>query len=291
MQRLIEKANVLIEALPYIQEFRDSIVVVKAGGSFMEDAAAMRGVLRDLVFMECAGMRPVLVHGGGKAISARLKAENVETRFINGLRYTCEKTIRVVDDVLHNVINAELVRITDELGGRPYALSGKNVLRTERMMEKDENSGAELDLGFVGRVVNVDTEQILWVLNRKQVPVITPLGKDMNGVVYNVNADMAACQIAALLKARKLVFLSDVPGILRDAKDSNSLISTVRTSEVEALVSAGTISGGMVPKVRSAVEAIAAGCRQVHMIDGRLPHSMLLEIFTDTGIGTQILAG
>lgn len=289
MQQLIQKADVLIEALPYIQEFRDAIVVVKAGGSFMEDATAMRSVLRDLVFMECAGMRPVLVHGGGKAISARLKEAKIESRFISGLRYTCEQTIKVVDEVLHNVVNAELVRVMGEHGGRPYALSGKNVLRAERIKEKDEKTGEALDLGYVGRVVNVDTEQIHWVLKREQVPVITPLGRDMNGVVYNINADMAACQIAAMLKAKKLVFLSDVPGILQNPKDEKTLISTIRVKEVDALVSGGVISGGMVPKVRSAVEAIQAGCQKVHMIDGRLEHSLLLEIFTDRGIGTQIL--
>lgn len=288
MQRLIEKAEVLLEALPYIQQFRDAVVVVKAGGSFMEDTAALRGVLRDIVFMECAGMRPLLVHGGGKAISARLKQELVETRFINGLRYTCEKTIRVVDDVLHNVINADLVRTMSELGGKPRAVSGKNVLRAERIQEKNE-AGEALDLGFVGQVVSVDTEHLRWVLNREEIPVITPLGRDMNGVVYNINADMAACAIAGELKARKLVFLSDVPGILRDAKDPATLISTIRRSEVDRIIADGVVAGGMVPKLRSAVEAIVAGTQKVHMIDGRVPHSLLLEIFTDQGIGTQIV--
>jgi acetylglutamate kinase len=288
MKQLIEKATVLIEALPYIQQFRDSLVVVKAGGSFMEDARALRGVLQDLVFMECAGMRPVLIHGGGKAISARLKQEQVETRFINGLRYTCEKTIRIVDDVLHNTINAELVRTIRDLHGRPCAVSGKNVLRAQKHVETDA-AGQPVDLGFVGRVVNVDTEQIRWIIGREEIPVITPLGRDMNDVVYNINADMAACTLAAELRARKLVFLSDVPGLLRNPQDDASLISTVRRSEVERLVAEGVVAGGMVPKLRSAAEALDAGCRQVHMIDGRIPHSLLLEIFTDQGIGTQIV--
>ena len=288
MQHLIEKAEVLIEALPYIQEFRDRTIIVKAGGSFMENADALRGVLQDIVFMQCAGMRPVLVHGGGKAISARLKAEKVETRFINGLRYTCDKTIRIVDDVLHNVINAELVRAIRELHGRPYSVSGKNVLRAERYAERDEN-GNEVDLGFVGRVVNVDTEQLRWVTGRAEIPVITPLGRDLNGVVYNINADMAACTIAGQMKAHKLVFLSDVPGILRNPKDETSLISTIHCSEVEPLIVEGVVAGGMVPKLRSAVEALKAGCQKVHLIDGRIAHSLLLEIFTDKGIGTQIV--
>ena len=288
MQKLIQKANVLIEALPYIQSFRDSTVVVKAGGSFMENTEALRGVLKDLVLLECFGMRVVLVHGGGKAINARLKAEKVETKFINGLRYTCDKTIRIVDDVLHHTINAELVDTIRELGGRPFPVSGKCVLRAERIYEKDEQ-GHQLDLGFVGQVVNVDTEQIGWITARKEIPVVTPLAKDMNGIVYNINADMAACKVAAMLKARKLVFVSNVPGILSDAKDETTLISTIRASEVPAMIADGTLSGGMLPKVNSAVAALTAGCEKVHLIDGRIAHSLLLEIFTDQGIGTQII--
>ncbi len=289
MEQLIEKAAVLIEALPYIQDFRNSVVVVKFGGSAMEDPACTRGVLRDIVFMECAGMKPVIVHGGGKAISARLKEAGIPTRFINGLRYTCEKTIKVVDDVLHNEVNAELVQMMAEMHGKACMVSGKNVLRAEKVNTTDAETGAELDLGFVGQVVNVDTEQLRWVLARGEVPVITPLGSDMDGRVYNINADMAACQIAAQLRARKLVFLSDVPGVLRDAKDESSLISTIRADQVDALVEEKVIQGGMIPKIRSAVAALEAGTGKVHMIDGRLQHSLLLEIFTHRGIGTQIV--
>jgi acetylglutamate kinase len=289
MQELIQKAAVLVEALPYIQEFRDSVVVVKFGGSAMEEPECTRGVLRDIVFMECAGMRPLIVHGGGKAITARLKQAGVETRFVHGLRYTCEKTMGIVDQVLHDEINADLVRTMGELGGRPFAMSGKNVLRAEKLTERDPTTGEAVDLGLVGQVVNVDTEQIRWVLGRRQVPVITPVGRDMNGCVYNINADMAACRIAEQLQAHKLVFLSDVPGILRDPKDEGSVISTIRRQDVEDHVRTGIISGGMVPKVRSAVAALQAGTRKVHMIDGRVQHSLLLEIFTDRGIGTQII--
>ena len=289
MERLIEKAAVLVEALPYIQQFRDCVVVVKFGGSAMEDPARIREVLRDVVFMECAGMRPVVVHGGGKAISRRLAQEGVETRFVHGLRYTCEQTIRIVDRVLHEEVSAELVRVMSEHGGKPYPLSGKNVLRAQRLTAPGETPGTREDLGHVGDVVNVDTEQIRWVLGRKQVPIITPLGRDMNGCVYNINADMAACRIAAELKAHKLVFLSDVPGILRDASDPGSLISTVRASDVDGLVAQEIVAGGMIPKIRSAVAALEAGTRKVHLIDGRIQHALLLEIFTDRGIGTQIL--
>jgi len=290
MERLIERAGVLIEALPYIQKFRNSLVLIKFGGSAMEDPETTRSVIRDVVFMECAGMKPIVVHGGGKAISAQLKAEGVPTRFVNGLRFTCERTIRVVDRVLHEQINASLVRAMAEFSGRPRAVSGKNVLRAERETTTDPATGAQVDLGLVGRVVNVDTEQLRWIINRGEVPVMTPLACDMNGLVYNVNADMAACVVAAQMKVDKLVFLSDVPGVLRDPRDESTLISTIRRSEVEDLVRAGILSDGMVPKVRSAAEAIDAGVAKVHMIDGRIRHSLLLEIFTDRGVGTQIIS-
>ena len=290
MKQLIEKAAVLIEALPYIQEFRNSVVVVKFGGSAMEDPECTRGLVRDIVFMECVGMKPLVVHGGGKAISARLAEAGVETRFISGLRYTCEATDRIVDDVLHNQVNSELVRLMEQLEGKPCAVSGKDVLRAERITAQDHDTGEQVDLGFVGRVTQVDTAQLQQVLERDQVPVIAPLACDASGQMYNVNADMAACEIAAQIKARKLVFLSDVPGILRDPQDPGSLISTIRRSEVESLIKRKIIAGGMVPKVRSAAAALDAGTEKVHMIDGRLRHSLLLEIFTDSGIGTQIVA-
>lgn len=290
MEQLIERAAVLIEALPYIQKFRNSVVLVKFGGSAMEDPAVTRSVIRDVVFMECAGMKPIIVHGGGKAISAQLKAEGVPTRFVNGLRYTCDKTIRVVDRVLHEQINADLVRVMAELSGKPCAVSGRNVLRAERETTTDPATGAPVDLGRVGRVVNVDTEQLRWILGRGEVPVVTPLAGDMDGVLYNVNADMAACVVAAQMKVNKLVFLSDVPGVLRDPNDETSLISTIRRGDVETLIRDGVLTGGMVPKVRSAAAAIDAGVGQVHLIDGRVRHSLLLEMFTDRGVGTQIVA-
>ena len=255
----------------------------------MEKAECTRSVIRDVVFMECAGMRPAVVHGGGKAITARLAEEGIETRFVNGLRYTCSETIRVVDDVLHNQVNADLVRMMSDLDGKPHSVSGKNVLRAERATTTDRETGEEEDLGFVGRVVNVDTEQLRWILGRREVPVITPLGRDMSDRVFNINADMAACEIAAEIQADKLVFLSDVPGLMRDPDDPGSLIPTVRRGEIEGLIEEGVISGGMVPKVRSAAAALDAGTKKVHMIDGRVQHSLLLEIFTDQGIGTQII--
>ncbi len=289
MEKLIEKAAVLVEALPYIQEFRDAVVVVKFGGSAMEDPNRVRGVLRDIVFMECAGMKPVVVHGGGKAISRRLDEVGIETRFIHGLRCTDARTVQVVDDVLHREVNAALVRIVAEFDGRPVGISGKSVLRAEKFISRDPTTGKAVDFGFVGRVVGVDTGPVQAALDRRQVPIVTPLGTDDNGQVFNINADTAACELAAALKARKLVFLSDVPGILRRAGDEASLISTVHRDDVNALIAEGVIAGGMVPKVRSAVAALDAGTQKVHMIDGRVQHALLLEIFTAEGIGTQIV--
>jgi len=290
MQQLIAKADVLVEALPYIQKFQGQSILVKFGGSAMEEPAVVQGALRDLAFLAAAGLQPLLVHGGGKAISAELKKYGIEPLFINGLRYTCEKTIKVVDQVLHEKINRELLRfLQQDCGAEAAAVSGKNVLRCERISTPDLETGQPLDLGYVGRVVNVDTEQLGWILKRRQIPVITPLACDMNGQAYNINADMAACVIAAQMKVCKLVFLSDVPGVLQDPEDPSSLISSIYCEEIPEMARRGSISGGMLPKLESAAQAIAEGVGKVHLIDGRLKHALLLEIFTDQGIGTQIL--
>lgn len=289
MTPFIAKAATLVEALPYIQEFRGALVVVKFGGSAMEDRQVEASTLRDLVLMEAVGMKLVVVHGGGKEISARLKELGVPTRFINGLRYTCDQTIAVVDDVLHRATNARLVAGLREHGGQAETLSGKSILRAQKLEERDAQTGAAVDLGHVGEVIHVDTAPIHAALARHQIPVITPLGVGADGQVYNINADISACQIAAALQARKLVFLSDVPGLLADRENPQSVISTLHASEVEEAIRSGVISGGMVPKIRSAVAALAAGTSKVHLIDGRLQHALLLEIFTDAGVGTQIV--
>jgi len=288
-QAYIRKAAVLIEALPYIQSFRGAVVVVKFGGSVMENAAAEESALRDILFMECVGMRPVVIHGGGKEISARLKELEIPTRFINGLRYTCDRSIRVVDEVLHEQINPRLVRTLNRFGGRARRLSGKDVLSARKLTEDRGPDGQPVDYGFVGEVTAANPEAIRRLLDAGEVPVITPLAMGQDGMPYNINADISACHIAQALRARKLVFLSDVPGLLRDPKDESTLISTVRVGDVPELVSSGVISGGMVPKVTSAVAALRAGTNKVHMIDARVPHSLLLEIFTDQGVGTQII--
>ncbi|NLF93276.1 MAG: acetylglutamate kinase [Oligosphaeraceae bacterium] len=290
MEKIIAKAGVLVEALPYIQQFNRKIILVKFGGSVIDDENLMQGILRDIAFMAAAGMQPVIVHGGGKAINAELKTLAIEPQFINGLRYTCERTIKVVDRVLHDVINASLVRfLRQECGTDAVAVSGKNILRCERITTTDKDSGKELDLGFVGKVVNVDTPQLDWILKRRQIPVIAPLACDQNGQIFNINADMAACVIAAQMKVCKLVFLSDVPGVLKNPTDPSTLISTIRCRDIAGLAQQGIIRGGMLPKLHSAADAIAAGVEKVHLIDGHLQHALLLEIFTDQGIGTQIV--
>ncbi len=289
MQKEIDKAAVLIEALPYIQKFRNEIVVIKFGGSAMEDKDLIKKTMRDIVFMECVGMKPVVVHGGGKAISAKLHQLNIPTKFINGLRYTCKKTIKVVDEVLHNVVNTYLLNAVQDAGGKGRQLSGKKFLTAKKATTQCSDSGKELDLGFVGSIVDVNTKQIFEALEEDVLPIIPPLAIDNKGNTYNINADIAACQIAKALKARKLVFLSDVPGILRDRDDENSVISTITIDEVDELINRKIISGGMAPKIKSAEDALLAGTNKVHIIDGRIKHSLMLEIFTDRGIGTEIV--
>ncbi len=289
MSELISKAATLQEALPYIQRFKDAIVVIKLGGSTMEDPALTESTMRDIVLMEAIGMHPVVVHGGGKAITAKLNELKIETKFVFGLRYTCADTLKVVDDVLHHVINRELVEWVNRNGGKGAMVSGKDVLRTEKMFSTNPETGEKIDVGFVGDIVSVNATKIVNAIEKGMIPVITPLGTDASGQVYNINADIAACKVAEFLKARKLVFLSDVPGILRDPKDESTLIPTIKIDDVDGLIAEKVISGGMIPKIRSSVHALRAGSNKVHMIDGRIQHSLLLEIFTDKGIGTEII--
>lgn len=289
MENLIEKANVLVEALPYIQKFRRSLVVVKFGGSVMEEAKLVAGAMRDIVMLEAIGITPVVVHGGGKAISAALQEKGIPVKFVNGLRYTCGETIKVVDDVLHNKVNAQLVDLGIQAGGKMTGISGKEVLRAEKTMSKDPVSGIEEDIGFVGQVVGVNTSAILEALAEGKIPVVTPLGTGADGNIYNINADTAASKIAEALHARKLVFVSDVPGVLSCRDDENSVIPTIRTTDIPELIRSGVLSGGMLPKVQGCVKALESGINKVHMINGRIPHALLLEIFTEDGVGTQIV--
>lgn len=289
MQQLIEKAAVLIEALPYIQTFRNEIVVVKFGGSAMEDPAQVARVLADITFMECIGMRPVVVHGGGKAISRGMTAHGIEPNFVHGLRVTCEETIKVVEQVINEEVNPRVVAGLRDHGARAHGLKGSDVFSVSRMTGEDPQTGAALDWGFVGEPDEVDVTEIRCLIEQDTIPVITPLGMGRDGNVHNVNADVAAAAVAKALQARKLVFLSDVPGLMRDPSDESSVIGSLTATAVEELIADGTIAGGMLPKVRSCMESLHAGVRKVHMIDGRSQHSLLLEIFTDEGVGTEIV--
>jgi acetylglutamate kinase len=255
----------------------------------MESREHSESILQDVAFMECAGMLPMIVHGGGKAISRAMKERGIEPRFINGLRVTCELSIRVVQEVMNGTVNPGIVECLRKHGARAEGLHGEDIFTAVRLKERNGVAGGELDLGFVGEPVAVDTGPIRELLGRGVIPVITPLGRGPDGLVYNVNADTAALAVAKALKVRKLAYLSDVPGLMRDINDPESLIGTLREGEVETLIERGVISGGMLPKVKSAIEALQSGVKKVHMIDGRMPHSLLLEIFTDKGVGTEIV--
>lgn len=289
MEQAIGKAKVLVEALPYIQRFRGATVVIKVGGSAMEVAEHLHGMLMDVTFMECIGMKAVIVHGGGKAISRRMAEQGLESRFLKGLRVTCEKTIEVVEHVVKGEVNPRIVNLLRELGAQAEPLHGDEILTVKRKREVDAETGETLDWGFVGEPREVDTAPIEALLARGVIPVITPLGIGADGAVHNVNADTVAAAVARALKARKLVYLSDVPGLLRDAEDPASLMSHLAVSDVTQLIDAGVIAGGMLPKVKSCVEALGAGVKKIHMVDGRMSHSLLLEIFTDKGVGTEIV--
>ncbi len=290
MKDIIGKAAVLIEALPYIQRFRGAVVTVKFGGSAMEYKPQHDGILQDIVFMECVGMLPVIVHGGGKAISQRMKAAGLAPQFVRGLRVTDAATVTVVERVLSREVNPEIVATIERFGGRAEPLDGRDLFGVDQLEDVDAVSGERLNWGFVGVIRETCADPIRAVLARGAIPVITPLGRGRDGRTYNLNADDAAAAVARALPARKLAFVSDVPGLLRERDDPNSLISTVKVGDVSDLVARRVIDGGMLPKMRSAVEAIAAGVVKVHLVDGRTTHSLLLEMFTDKGIGTEIIA-
>jgi acetylglutamate kinase len=289
MQQMIEKAAVLIEALPYIQKFSGETIVVKFGGSIMEDSEGVRRILRDIAFMACVGMRPVIVHGGGKAISRCMKEEGLQPVFKEGLRVTDERTVRLVEHVLNHVVNPELVRVLSDFGCKARGIHGDDVMQVDQLVGKDRQTGAPINWEFVGRVTQVDTAPVEAFLHSGITPVITPLGRGEDRHIYNVNADEAAGAAAQALRARKLVFLSDVPGLLEHEDDRSSLFSSVRLREVDDLIRRGVITGGMLPKIQGAVQTLKAGVKKTHIIDAGLPHSLLLELFTDRGVGTEII--
>jgi acetylglutamate kinase len=283
------RAEALIEALPYIQKFRGKLFVIKYGGSAMEDDSVIDRLLRDIVLFEAVGINPVLIHGGGKAISKRMRDAGQKPRFVGGLRVTDAEAIAIVEDVLDNSINPDIAARIVKFGGSAVGVHGKTVLVGRRLPKQKEN-GEEVDLGFVGEVVDVRTKEIEEVVRRETVPVISPLARDPEGVVYNINADIAAGSIAGRLKAAKMIYVSDVPGLMRDPADPNSLIPSVSRKQIEKLVADGIITGGMIPKVESATHALREGVEKVHFIDGRTPHALLIEVFSNQGIGTEIVA-
>jgi acetylglutamate kinase len=278
------KATILMEALPYVSRFRGSVFVVKYGGSFMDspDPAVRSRVAQDLVFLNFVGIKVVVVHGGGKAVTKELANRGLEATFIDGLRVTDEKTIEVVDQILNQKVNGEVAEFVSSFDCNVQKLPGKEILHCQKLEE-------EHDLGFVGSITQVNTSPILQALDAGLMPIISSTASDSKGQCYNVNADTVAAEIAIALKARRLVYLSDVPGLLRDPEDHTTLLSSLPVDQVDSLKSEGVISKGMLPKVNSAVDALNSGVNRVHFIDGRLPHSILLEIFTDEGIGTEII--
>ena len=285
------KADALLEALPYFQQFRGRTVVIKYGGAAMENPELVESVMRDIVFLEAVGINPVVVHGGGKAITAAMRQENLTARFVDGFRYTDAASIRIIDRVLTEEISPALAAKVRELGGKAKILSGKEVLVAEKAPPREDATGAKLDLGFVGNIVSVDAAKVQKLIKAEIVPIISPLGLGRDGQVYNINADIAAAKIAQALKAHKIIYLSDVNGVRRDPKDETSLISTLTPAQIQQLKHDGVIASGMIPKVDSALEALAGGVAKVHFLDGKQAHSLLLELFTDAGIGTEIAAG
>ncbi len=285
MQEFIQKASTLIEALPYIREFDGKTVVIKYGGAAMENPTLRKSVAEDITLMKYVGMNPVVVHGGGPEINRRLKQLNVEATFHNGLRITNDETIRVVEMVLAGTVNKEIVALLNTAGGNSVGISGKdgNLLHAQRIELPD---GA--DIGFVGRVTNVKSDIVDTLCRSGFIPVVAPLATDRDGNTWNINADTAAGEIAAALRAEKLVFMTDTPGLLRDAKDPETLIHRINRDEIALLKESGVIAGGMIPKVDACLLALDQGVRKTHIIDGRVPHALLLEIFTTQGLGTLV---
>jgi acetylglutamate kinase len=286
----IRKAETLVEALGWIRRFRQKLVVIKLGGSALEDEPTVHSLLTDVLFMEAVGMRPVLVHGGGKAINRAMDRAGLVPKFIRGRRYTDAATLEIVARVLAGEICVSLVRELEAQGGRAAALSDltSNVLRGRRIEIMDE-SGDLLDLGLVGEVIGVDRAHIEALCAQGTIPVIPSIAVDESGQRYNVNADTAAAAVARLLQACKLVFVSDVPGVLLRRDDPESLASHLNAARCKELIADGTIDRGMIPKIDAALEALRAGVEKVHMIDGRMPHSLLLEVYSNRGVGTEIV--
>ena len=289
MEQAIQKANTLIEALGWIRQFRDKTTVIKVGGSLIDDTDSLRYLLLDIHFMETVGMRPVIVHGGGKRISAAMQDAGIEPRFVEGRRYTDQATLDIVERVLATETNHYLAEEFEKIGGRAMTLNFESTpVLTGKQIELKDANGDPIDLGFVGEITKVDRLVIDNLCYAGQVPFIPSMAQTPEGQKLNVNADTVATKLAQELNADKLIILSDVPGVLRDPKDPESIISSLTVEEARELIADGTISDGMIPKVEACIETIGRGVRKVHIIDGSLRHSLLLEIYTSSGIGTVI---
>ena len=295
MDELVKKADILIEALPYIRRFSGKTIVIKYGGSAMEQESLKHSVMQDIVLLKYIGMQPVVVHGGGAQISGWMKRIGKKAEFVQGLRVTDRETIEIAEMVLAGAINKEIVSLINQHGGNAVGLCGKdaNLIRAAKHLARivDEHGGqSTVDLGFVGDIVEVHPEVIIALDQAGYVPVIAPNGVGDDGCTYNINADIAAGEIAAALQAEKLILLTNQRGILRQMDDDASLISTVNVDAVEQLIADGVISTGMLPKVEACVTALQRGVKKTHIIDGRISHAILLEVFTSEGIGTEIIA-
>ena len=283
MREAQRKASVLIEALPYIQQFNRRIIVIKYGGSAMTSQSLKENVIKDVTLLKLVGFKPIIVHGGGKEISRWVEKVGMEPRFVNGLRVTDEETMELAEMVL-NKVNKELVQLVESLGVQAIGVSGKdgNMLHVRKRYSEGQ------DIGFVGEIKRVRPKILLDLLERDFLPIVAPIGLDDEFHTYNINADDAACAIAQAVQAEKLAFLTDIEGIYRDINDKDSFISRMSTKDARALMEEGVIGGGMLPKLNNCIEAVENGVKNVHILDGRLLHCLLLEIFTDQGIGTWI---
>ena len=284
MDELLAKAQVLIEALPYIQRFNRKIIVVKYGGSAMVDEKLKKQVIQDVTLLKLVGFKPIIVHGGGKEISRWVEKVGMEPEFVNGLRKTDEATMEIAEMVL-NKVNKSLVKLVEELGVRSVGISGKDggLLKVRKKL-----SGGQ-DIGFVGEITEVDPKILHDLLEKDFLPIVCPIGMDENYQTYNINADDAACAIARAVEAEKLAFLTDIEGVYKDPDDKSTLISELTVSDAKELIGDGFIGGGMLPKLNNCIDAIENGVSRVHILDGRIAHCLLLEIFTNRGIGTAIL--
>ena len=283
-EKYLEKAAVLVEALPYIQKFNRKVIVVKYGGSAMVDEQLKKSVISDVTLLKLVGFKPIIVHGGGKEISKWVGKVGKEAQFINGLRVTDEETMEIAEMVLGRV-NKSLVTMVEELGVKAVGISGKDggLLKVKKKYADGK------DIGYVGEITDVDPKILYDLMEKDFLPIICPVGLDDEFNTYNINADDAACAIARAVGANKLAFLTDIEGLYRDFEDKSSLISEIKVNEAKELIAGGTIGGGMLPKLSNCIDAIEAGVSRVHIIDGRIPHSILMEIFSDRGVGTAIL--